>query len=88
MATFLWRSAGRPVAAGGAGFTDVPRDSTHASAIRWLATRGISNGQGDGTTFGPTRPVNRGQMAAFLHRMASDPAAWEGVTRIPDTVAF
>jgi hypothetical protein len=88
MATFLWRSAGSPAAAGGAGFADVPPGSTHAPAIRWLAARGISNGQGDGTTFGAARSVTRGQMAAFLHRMASDPGAWEGVARVPSTVAF
>jgi hypothetical protein len=88
MATFLWRSAGRPAVAGGRDFSDVSPDSTHAVAIRWLATRGISTGQGDGSTFGPARPVTRGQMAAFLHRTASDPGAWEGVGRIPTTVAF
>jgi hypothetical protein len=88
MATFLWRSAGRPAVSGDHGFSDVSPGSTHAVAIRWLASRGISNGQGDGSTFGPARPVTRGQMAAFLHRMASDPGAWDSVAHVPATVAF
>lgn len=88
MAAFLWRSAGSPRVADAHGFSDVPGDAYYAPAVRWLAAHEITSGQGSRDTFAPARHVTRAQMAAFLHRMASDPAAWEGVSPIPTTVAF
>jgi hypothetical protein len=43
--------------------------SVHATAIRWLAAQGITKGcTSDGTTFCPSDPVSRDQMASFLVR--------------------
>jgi hypothetical protein len=68
MATFLWRLAGQP-AAGSGGFTDVPAGTSYATAANWLKATGITTGYaGNTTTFAPTIPVTRAQMAAFLHR--------------------
>ena len=50
-------------------FFDVPTDHAHAGEIAWLARIGVSNGCGEGH-FCPEAPVTRGQMAAFLHRIA------------------
>jgi hypothetical protein len=68
MATFLWRLAGQPAATNG-GFTDVPAGTSYATAANWLKATGITTGYaGNTTTFAPTIPVTRAQMAAFLHR--------------------
>jgi hypothetical protein len=45
--------------------------------IIWLTARNVSTGwvDGNGTrTFGPSRPVNRDAMAAFMYRLAGRPA--------------
>ncbi len=41
--------------------------SVFEADIEWLYSRGITEGT-SATTFGPTGPVTRGHMAAFLHR--------------------
>jgi hypothetical protein len=58
----------------GAGFSDVPEDHPFHDDIEWLASQGITQGC-DADSFCPEDDVTRGQMAAFLHRMAegSDP---------------
>ena len=47
-------------------FTDVPCTNPFAPWINELATREVTGGCGDGTTFCPTNPTNRQQMATFL----------------------
>lgn len=59
-----------PAAAAGRGFSDVPRSQLFYGDITWLAARGITTGNADGT-FGPTQPVTRQAMAAFLYRFAN-----------------
>jgi hypothetical protein len=56
------------------GFADVPDDHLFHDDIQWLAGEGITQGCGE-HEFCPEDGVTRGQMAAFLHRMADDPAA-------------
>lgn len=71
MAGFLWRLAGQPAPPPGAPtFPDVSPTSPFPDAISWMASEGITTGFGDGT-FGPTQPVSRKSMAAFLHRYAN-----------------
>lgn len=53
--------------------TDVSRERSFATEIRWLADRGITGGFRDGT-FRPLDSVNRDAMAAFLYRFAGSPA--------------
>ena len=72
MATFLWRLEGEPRATA-APFSDVPRGRYFSEAIDWLFERGITTGAG-GRRFSPDAVVTRGQMAAFLWRLAGSPA--------------
>jgi hypothetical protein len=72
MATFLWRMEGEPRAAT-APFSDVPRGRYFSEAVDWLFERGITTGTG-GRRFSPDAVVTRGQMAAFLWRLAGSPA--------------
>ena len=81
MATFLWRAAGSPEPAGsGTLFSDVPENAYYAKAVRWAYEQGITGGT-TATTFSPNSPCTRGQMAAFLCRMA-------GGEPVSDTVVF
>ena len=54
-------------------FTDVPKTHLFYDSICWLSTTGITKGTGDGTTYSPSKAVNRGSMAAFLYRLAGSP---------------
>lgn len=70
MATFLVRAhdvvAATPLAAGSDRFTD-DESSTHEVNIDKVAAAGLAGGTSP-TTFAPTAPVARGQMASFLAR--------------------
>lgn len=70
-AAFLYRMAGSPsyTAPQTPPFTDVHQGLDFYREISWLAEQGITTGWPDGT-FRPGEPVNREQMAAFLHRYA------------------
>ena len=48
-------------------FDDVPASSVFAGPISALAAAGIVSGTGDGSTYSPGAPVNRAQMATFVH---------------------
>ncbi len=76
MATFLWRLNDTPPVDGPPAFDDVPPDSTHANAIRWLTDEGITQGV-SAERFAPAATVTRGQMAAFLFRMVEGPPTGE-----------
>ena len=70
MATFMLAAADFAVepdlaSTGGARFTDVPADSTHATSIETGADNGLFNGV-TATTFAPETMVQRDQMASFL----------------------
>ncbi len=69
MAAFLYRMAGSPPhpTPTRAPFRDVPPSLQFSKQISWLASTGISTGWPD-DTFRPLQPVERGAMAAFLHR--------------------
>ena len=75
MATFLWRVCGRISPDAPSPFDDVPRGTYFAEAVAWLAETGITTGTSP-TTFSPDDFVTRGEMAAFLHRLATTPEAW------------
>lgn len=62
-----------PVCALGASFTDVHENTPHAQDIQWLEQTGVSTGYQDGT-FRPLADVYRQDMAAFLYRLAGEPA--------------
>lgn len=62
-----------PIAALGAGsFDDVPDDNVFKADIDWLASVGVTKGCNPpaNTKYCPDSNVTRGQMAAFMHRLA------------------
>jgi subtilisin family serine protease len=88
MAAFLWRVAGEPTGYPHHGFHDVPSDSYYSDAVRWLKAEGITDGYGRTNTYAPDVDVTRAQMAAFLHRLATRPSAWDPAKYVPSTIAF
>jgi uncharacterized protein len=84
MALFIWRMMDRPEGTTDCGFTDVPTDLSvevnlqFATAACFLKVNGITTGyNNDPTTYAPELAVTRGQMAAFLWRLADKPATTE-----------
>lgn len=67
LATFLYREAGSPAVKNDGKFTDVAADSFYASAVSWVAARGIASGTGE-KTFSPDETCTRGQIVTFLYR--------------------
>ena len=78
MAAFLYRLVGEPAFDEGAvSFADVDEGAPHRRAILWLASEGISRGWTgpDGSLeFRPYAQIARCDMAAFLYRLAGEPA--------------
>ncbi|MFW7415608.1 LamG-like jellyroll fold domain-containing protein [Demequina sp. SO4-18] len=78
MAAFLYRYAGSPdvTLPAQSPFVDADPSLEHYEAIVWLAQEGISTGwmvSGE-QEFRPFEPITRDAMAAFLYRMADEPA--------------
>lgn len=69
LAAMLYRLSGEPpwMTPPASPFTDLPTTSPFFGPVTWLVDRGVIAGFPDGT-FGPTRPVSRQVMAAFLRR--------------------
>jgi len=61
-------------------FSDVPDGDTYATDIGWLAASGVTKGCNPpaNTEFCPQDPVTRAQLAAFLHRLATNGAVDAG----------
>jgi hypothetical protein len=88
MVTFLWRMSGRRSGYPAHRFTDVPSNAFYADAVRWASATRITTGVGGTNRFAPNDRVTRGQMAAFLHRLATTRSAWASPRRAPSTVRF
>ena len=69
MAAFFYRFAGSPAysAPAASPFSDVSAGSQFYREISWLAEQRITTGWADGS-FRAVQPIERGAMAAFLHR--------------------
>jgi hypothetical protein len=76
MAAFLHRLAGLQGGAPHHGFPDVPGGVYYDGAVSWLKHRGITTGVGNTGLYQPYTVVTRGQMAAFMYRLATNPSAW------------
>ena len=74
MATFLWRTQGRPETAAANRFRDVPSGSYYETAVVWALEKGITTGL-SATVFGPDETLTRAQMVTMLWRAAGSPAA-------------
>lgn len=70
-ALWMWRMEGSPAAATHP-FTDVPAEAD--GAVAWMVSQRITTGTSD-TTFSPGDGLTRGQLAAFLWRLAGRPEA-------------
>ena len=69
-AVYLWNMMGQPLAAPHS-FTDVTFEYQDG-AISWMLETGITTGTSD-TTFSPGENLTRGQITAFLYRLAGEP---------------
>ena len=83
MAAFLWRLCGEIPPKAPSGFDDVRPHAFYAEAVAWLKETDITTGLTP-KIYGPDDTVTRGQMAMFLQRLATTPAAWTRVA--PPTV--
>ena len=73
--TFLWRAAGAPKPKStSCPFKDVTKDKYYYDAVLWAVENGITAGTGK-TTFSPSEPCTRGQIATFQWRAAGLPAS-------------
>jgi hypothetical protein len=74
-AAFLYRYSGSPafIPPATPTFPDVPASHLFYLEIEWLASTGITGGFADGT-YRPGSTVNRQSMAAFMYRLAGEPA--------------
>ncbi|MEZ5243822.1 MAG: S-layer homology domain-containing protein [Acidimicrobiales bacterium] len=86
MATFLWRMCGEPAPTAPSKFVDVPAGAFYEVAVTWMAELGITTGVLP-TRFAPLDRIRRGEMATFLYRLATTPAAWSLVDP-PSSVEF
>ena len=57
---------------GVAGFGDIENGRYYTEAVQWMVDNAVTTGTSP-TCFSPDRPVTRGQVAAFLHRMEGEP---------------
>ncbi len=72
-AAFLWRMEGSPKPVGGHNFTDVVAE-WQQEPVAWMVANGITNGT-TATTYSPSDPLTRAQVAVLLHRLAGTPSA-------------
>lgn len=70
--TFMWQAAESPEVKTEKTFTDVAADAAYAGAVAWAVENEITAGTGDGTTFSPDNPCNRGQIVTFLYRSLAE----------------
>ena len=70
--TFMWQAAESPKVETEKTFTDVAADADYAAAVAWAVENEITAGTGDGTTFAPDSPCNRGQIVTFLYRSLAE----------------
>ncbi len=82
LATFLYRLAGEPAVEPSEQFDDVPPGQYYTDAVAWMVEFGITNGTSP-TTFSPVDVVTRGQIAAFLYRLAGLPEAFAEGAELP-----
>jgi len=85
LATFLWRLAGRPDAPPSDAFEDVEDGRFFTDAVAWMVHWELTTGTTP-TTFSPDDPVNRGQIATFMWRLAGTPEAFDPQIELPSTM--
>ena len=71
-AVYFWNMEAQPSAVAHS-FSDITAQA-QIDAVSWMAAAGITTGTSP-TTFSPETTLTRAQLAAFLHRLAGQPAA-------------
>ena len=84
-ATFLWRFAGSPVPTVPNTFDDVEEGRYYTDAVRWMVQWEVTTGTSP-VTFDPKEPLTRGQIAAFLWRLAGQPDAFHPDSTLPSAM--
>lgn len=70
LATVLNRLESSPEATAEHGFEDVAEGAWYEAGVAWAAEKGIVQGYGDGSSFGPDNGVTREELAVMLYRYA------------------
>ena len=65
---FIWQARGATPPTKDYGFVDVEADAAYLDAVNWAMENGVSNGDGNSTTFSPDKDCTRGQIVTFLYR--------------------
>ena len=60
-------------------FSDVSSGAYYEEAVRWAVEKGVTTGT-TATTFSPSAPCTRAQLAAFLWRLAGEPESTQDLT--------
>ncbi len=81
-AAFLWRFAGQPPPTAPNSFTDVPAGAYYVDAVKWMIEWEITFGTA-ADTFSPDDTLTRGDIAAFLWRLAAKPGAFADGAFLP-----
>ena len=68
MVNFLWRAAGSTNVGGALTFTDVADSDYYYAAVLWAYQKGVTQGV-SASSFAPSAPCTRGQMAMFLYQL-------------------
>lgn len=55
-------------------FNDVPAGKYYTEPVAWMAQAGITGGY-SGRLYGPNKNISRGELAAFLYRLAGSPTS-------------
>ena len=87
LATFMWRTVGKPVPSFSSGFGDVDAGAFYAVAVDWMAEHALTTGTST-TTFSPGDDVTRAQMVTFEYRLADASDAWTGSVSPPVLALF
>jgi hypothetical protein len=87
VATFMWRTAGKPPPSVGPGFVDLVAGAFYETPVAWMAENQITTGTTP-TTFSPNEVVSRAQMVTLEHRLAGADEAWFGSVDPPDLALF
>ena len=72
-AAFIWRMEGEPAPGPPHKFSDVV-SPWQQDPVSWMLNNAVTTGTSP-TTYSPDEFLTRGQLAAFLHRLAGEPAA-------------
>lgn len=84
MAGVLYNLAGQPSTSVSGLPSDCASWEWYARCVSWALGKGVMNGYGDGSTFGPSDALTREQAAAVLYNAANRPVVRGDLSAYPD----